>query len=704
MTSMVLNQTHVGCMVANVVLGKSASSFQMEVERLLRNNGLEWLSARQKAIWTAANHLRNGDGDAARSVYQENSISYHRGDLTPKGPYRPVVRGYVEASRPSVIRRYAAVLRFYTTLILPDLSEKQSEKAKSSITSPLRGEVPDDLRLFAHSYGAALRRKTGPLREGQSDVTNLHPNTYRYSPVRLSSSDRAVPLRSLAMSLLTSGYIPKGLEHTDPFALLTRKVPNGDFVGRITAIQEQGAKARVVAMPSTRLQLAFMPLHDYLEKCDEGLKTSVRTDQQRAVFGLLKHMEDKPAYATDLSSATDRFPRSLSLDMIKGMGLHRYAIALDDVSSAKWESPWGPISYEVGQPMGLLGSFPLFHLSNQMVASYAEHKAMGVTPHVDPRKGPSTKRFESIPGTTPLTRFPNGYTYYVLGDDIVFSDPRVESQYRGVMEEIGVDISDAKSFSGELTEFAGFVVTKSKGKPFAFRPYKPPPGDSVSNPVDFLAALGVQAKTINKYWDKQVSLFSRTWADRSPDLSPWVSQGEGAVGSPWDPAVLDNEFQLLSSRYPDVVPDLSPNVQYSSGIVKSSPEDPGFTVIGLSRNRSKDRPRAEVETSRKVLGQRPKHPKRRRNPLQADPLIRKVREELSTEVREAKREEESPVRDSPTAQEEQKLPPLNPIRLTPAKRSGRCEDPSSVKRNLINDWPDEGVSDSQALPDGPDGP
>lgn len=644
MTSLVSNQTHVGCLVATVVLGKSARPFQKEVERLLSNNGPEWLASRQKAIWTAANHLRNGDRSSAQSVYQENSISYHRSDMTPKGPYRPVVRGYVGASRPSVIRRYAAVLRFYSTLVLPELSAKQSAKAEASITAPHSGTVPEDLSHFALNFGRALGNHV-PLRP--ASPASLAPNTYRYSRVKLSKMDRKVPLRTLALSLMTEGFVPEELEHLDPFPLLRRKANPEGPMGRIGVIQEQGAKARVVAMPSARLQYVFKPLHDHLASLDSRLSSSVLKDQQKAVYGLMAHMQDYPAYSTDLSSATDRFPRSLSMDLLRGMGMGEWASALDTVSKGDWESPWGNVSYSVGQPMGLYSSFPLFHLSNQMVASYAAHKAAGVSNPSNPlRLGEFEELFANRnSGYTPIVRFPNGNPYYVLGDDIVFSDPRVRDQYVATMTEMGVGISETKSFSGRLTEFAGFIMTESKGKPFGFRPYKPPEGQRVSNPVDFLAALGTKARVINPYWEEQVSYFSRTWSQRSPDLSPWLTQERDPVRSQWDPAALDNEFLLLSEKYPDAVPSLTPGVKYSTGEI-TDPSGGTFTIVGLSRDRSRDLPRFQLETNRERLGEQPKHPRRQPSPLQSDPLIRKEKEERAKEIQDPPREV-SPREDSP---------------------------------------------------------
>jgi len=648
MTSLTSSQTHVGCLVANVVLGKGASGFQKEVERLLSNNGPEWLVSRHKALLNAATHLRNGDREAARSVYQNNSIAYHKGSMYPKGYMKSAVSGFVEAQRPSVIRRYAAVLRFYTTLVLPETSEKQKTKAVSSITSPSTGVVPDDMLEFFHQAGANLSRRSAPLRKEQAKPWKLRPNTYQYSSRNLDREDRKVPLRQIAFSLLTEGGIPKGLEFTDPFAMLTTKIPSSEYAGRIGVIQEQGAKARVVAMPSSRIQLSFIPLHDWLARVDEGLPTSVRTDQQKAIFGLLEHMQDNLAYSTDLSSATDRFPRSLSQSMLRGMDLGIYADALEEVSSMIWESPFGDMSYSVGQPMGLYGSFPLFHLSNQVLASYAEHKVLGIP--LKRRDDLHISRVDELMKLGPgrqnelLKRFPNGSTFYVLGDDIVFSDPRVKEAYVHSAKAIGLEISETKSFSGELTEFAGFMITKAQGRPFAFRPYKPPSGRRVTNPIDFMAALGVQAGRINKRWDKQVNLFSRTWSDRSPDLSPWVTQEGDQPLSRWDVAALDNEFTYLTGKYPALAPGLSQHVRYSDGTFVSAK---GYSVQTAAsvRNRSKDLPRVMLETNREALGASPKHPRRQPSPISSDPLMRKQKE-LQAQEDLSRSEQASPVTDS----------------------------------------------------------
>lgn len=620
MSSMVINQTHVGCLVATVVLGRSARPFQEEMERLIRTNGPEWLVTRQKAIWTAALHLRNGDRESAQSLYRDNSISYHKGSMLPKGPCKPVVRGFVEASRPSVIRRYAAVLRFYTTMVLPDLSEKQAHKARNAITSPCKGVVSPDLLSAFRARGEMDRlfMHGDTVSELQTDPRVLAPNRYRYSRAKLSRADRDIPLRQTALSLLTERYLPRGLEGTNPHPQFGLRPYADGPIGRIGVIQEQGAKARVVAMPSALLQLAFDPLHTYLEKVDRRAhsSTSVLWDQQKAIYGLTEFMgQGNPAYSVDLSSATDRFPRSLSTEYLRGLGLGLWAGAIEEVSSQKWASPFGDISYGTGQPMGLRSSFPLFHLSNQVLCEEAEKLAdLRLT------LSGSTGR---PGGEATLKKFPNGSTFYVLGDDVVFSDRRVVEVYRSFLNEMGVDVSDAKSFSGHVTEFAGFVVTEARGRPFAFRPYKPPSGNRVSNPVDFLAAMGTKARVINPRWAKLTEAFARTWSDRSPDLSPWVTMEKDPFNSQWELAVLDNELQVVSQKYPEsTAANLPRSVFTRDRVVRPGGEVHEF-IDARHESESIGSPKVVGETNRERLGLVPKHPKRTPTQIHQDPLLRR---------------------------------------------------------------------------------
>lgn len=564
MSDWVKTQTHVGCLVARTVLGRSGKSFQREVERLIDHNGPEWVVTRSKAIWNAANHLRNGDRESARQVYQENSIAYHRNDMTPKGPFRPAVRGYVLAQRPSVVKRHAAVLRFYTSVVLPELTDAQSRKAYEAITSVSyfsilgRGMARSDLAGIDNPVLRSLMKQQDwcpAVKQRYAD--SLHASSYYYSSVKIPRQMRGEPYAAMALSFITEPWLPEVLDQRTPCQEMRQhlrtQLPGKEVVaGRITTIQEQGGKARVVAMPTSWLQLAFSPLHRRLADIAEHAfpEASCVRDQLKGVHGVLRHMQEgKPVFCTDLSSATDRFPRSYSLEILSRIGMKDYAEALEQVCSMPFESPWGPVQYGTGQPMGLYGSFPLFHLSHLIVADSAERSVRD-----------RIRLVEADQVDNPIITFQTGKCYYVLGDDIVFSDERVASAYRVKMEHLKVPISEHKSFGGNLAEFAGFMVTHTSKGVVAFRPYKSPSGTSISNPISFLDSLGSKASAISPYWSKQWTRFQATAGHRALDLSPLVPINDGAARSnPYrgDSQTLVTISSGLTTLIGESLPDLS---------------------------------------------------------------------------------------------------------------------------------------------------
>lgn len=562
MTSMTTSQSHVGCLVANVALGRDGKAFQREVERLTDHMGPEWVVNRMKVLWNVANHLRNDDLSSAQELYQSNSIAYHKGDMTPKGPFRQAVKQYALAQRPSVIKRKAAVLRFYTSVKLSSLTEKQWAKAYDAITTPSPDSVEEKAVALAKQHvllsGSPILKQlriralsgedwTPPLDDRYAD--QLRATSHYHSSKALPKEMKGKPYASMTLSFLDNSYVPPSLDGITPNQemrnIFRDQDPSWDMkpVGKIAALQEQGAKARVVCMPSASLQLAFAPLHKKLARLAEEVfpDASCVKDQQKGVYGVLRHMQEgKPVFCTDLSSATDRFPRSYSIELLRRLGMGKYADALDDVCQKPFVGPGGEIlHYGTGQPMGLYGSFPLFHLSNLMVAESAE------------REGSRLK-------SSPLDKFQNGRAFYVLGDDVVFSDKIVSDRYRKIMGDLGVPISEHKSFEGKLAEFAGFMVTESREGFVAFRPYKVPDTDHVSNPISFLDSLGSRAARRSPYWAKQWDLFKETTGSRGLDLSPHISGDEDLGPNPYrgDSRTLVDLANSLVTIVPDL-PDIS---------------------------------------------------------------------------------------------------------------------------------------------------
>lgn len=537
----VVTQTHIGCLVIRTTCGNLSKPLQREVEHHIEHCGVEWTCKRIKVYWNIALHLRNGDKDSAVLLCQSNSIAYHKATGLPKGPWGKVIERFVNAQKPSVIRRYAAVLRFYTSLKLDEMSDAQKQKAISSISNPrrlyngvweghgeksdlyerLRNQLNECFKAILHQIGYKGRR---PLSTDEIHADKLHACSYYYSDVQCPKGLRNVPYARLTLSCITTTYCPPSLDYQTPcqetrqgYLALGLKE---HYFARVQCLQEQGCKARVVFQPNTWTQLAFMPLHNRLASFNRHYFRNVSCveDQTAGAYAAMYRIgEGHDVYSVDLSSATDRFPREVSEDFLRQLGYSEYADALEEVCSHPHKcdfSPSGEITYSVGQPMGLYGSFPLFHLSNIVVCSLAERTAAECC-------GGMVEPF-----------FKNGPTFFVLGDDVIFSDSNVAYYYKEIMNGLGVDISTHKSFQGKVAEFAGFVcVPLRNGGVTCFRPYKVPNGDTITNPMEFLHSMGSKVSSIKPWWERQFRAYEATLSQRDVALSPIVTDDHPMMSS-----------------------------------------------------------------------------------------------------------------------------------------------------------------------------
>nr|QHA33931.1 MAG: RNA-dependent RNA polymerase [Mitovirus JS5] len=576
-SSMTVETTgHIGCLVSNLALGKDGKFYQQKQETFLRNNGIEWTSNRSKAIWNVALLLRNGDREGAIQLYRKHSIAYHKSSCYPKGIEGKVVKRFCEAQRPAVLKRTAAVLRFYTGLRLDVPSQAQKDKALKSITEPYKGTV--DIEVIVKWTTLALRERirsngikmrdfsTHPITTKERDASHLKPLSSYYSPVKLPKNMKNYPGSSMAMSLMTVPYLPEVLNDRTPCKEMRANVIQqqqdagvdttfgNSPVAKISLINEQGCKARVVCQPSAWVQLAFMPLNNILFDAIQRLypKESCVFDQQKGAYAMMDTLsKGDPLYAVDLSSATDRFPRAISTGLLTELGLTDYATALDEFCNMPVDgSVLGQpiVNYTVGQPMGLYGSFPLFHLSNLVTADACVRSVK--------RQGHDPKPF-----------FDGSY-FKVLGDDIIMSDRRVAERYKHQMEVSGVEISKHKSFDGMVSEFAGFIGIKTNKSVAVFRPYKSPTGQYITNGIAFLDNLGVKVKSLSPYWERQYNMYRRTIGERDITLAPLVANSpySGRPSNRLDNHTMLNICNGITISMPShpLVPDLSGNTRIST--------------------------------------------------------------------------------------------------------------------------------------------
>lgn len=509
---MILKQ-HVGCLVVNVVGGSYGPIFQREVERLIRNNGEVWTSNRLKSIWTASLHLKNGRPELAKLVYQDNSISYHKGTMIPKGPFGFAVKQFLKANRPSTLRKWASLLRFYTGMVLKEARGKDLDKIRSSISDP-GPVVPIRIREgFREAVRSFLKRKPGPSKGqvwSRSDsweshyAQSLKGSSRYFSPVKCPSILRDRYYGSFVHSLLTTHAYPSAVMHRvktlEPEAWEELRLldDGSEPIGKISLVFEAGCKVRAVAQPNGWVQLAFRPLHSILGQLQRSLPESCVEDQETGVQVALNRAEEGfQLFSVDLSSATDRLPRSLQKVLLDELGLADYSSALEEVSSRKWLMPDGSlVSYSVGQPMGVYGSFPLLNITNIFIGRMACNWCGWY------------KDYESH--------------FRVLGDDIIFFSRGPAEVYQQIMADIGVKVSPTKTFAGRVGQFAGFVILPSRTGYTAFRPYKHPAGRELTNPISFLSSLGLSLRKVSPTWEKLVRAYLKTASSRNLGLSPIV--------------------------------------------------------------------------------------------------------------------------------------------------------------------------------------
>ena len=487
--------------------------FLAEINFWLSNSGPEWTSDRLKAIRQAAYQLRAGNAAGAIRIYQNQSISYNHHSLFPYGMFGVVVRGYVSAMKPSVIRKYDALLRVYTCIKLDSLSQRQFSKAKAAINEPLHLDESEsfDLKSFeiaiekiASKWKEKLRNPIG--RDGLVVIdlscfspwtsTHIEKKCLEGSPLADQSWGKHIS------SLWTSVWIPDSLKGINPAeklrGLLEKSGAQETTAGHIAFLQEGGCKGRVIAVPNCWVQLLMQPLHASLDALSKQTLQSVVHDQNQGAYFAKKCYENgQTLTCKDLSSATDRFPRSLQTALLKGLGLSVYAKALEEISKAPWivdtringsfvTETW---SYSVGQPMGLYSSFPLFNLTHVAFLQCLSNMCGG--------------------------------DFKVLGDDVIIFGKTLAREYTKWLIRFGVQFSEPKCMeSDSVAEFAGFTIYKTNKGITSHRPFKYSGRHGLGAAMPLLNSFGSGVKVLGKWYTDRLLEFNFTRGFRNPDLSP----------------------------------------------------------------------------------------------------------------------------------------------------------------------------------------
>lgn len=317
----------------------------------------------------------------------------------------------------------------------------------------------------------------------------------------------------------------------------------GQYGGYIHHIPKKGTTdRRPIAVPNRFLQMGLAPFAAFLAKVIRQFPTDATFDQDRFDTKIQNRVNNSNLYvgSVDLSHATDNLPFSWGVYLVETLfyrqlrdchGLSMSWELFKAVSRGKWMNEEYLSTWTVGQPLGCLPSFGLLALTHNL---YCESLSLGL-----------------------------GYThspYRILGDDIVIFSRKLRRRYIQDTSNRGIPLSLHKSYSGNLTEFAGKTYIKNN-IPFYTTDQS---AITFSNLFDWQKATGIRIpwrnlpKYVRKKWtDKCVK--AQLSKDRSAEAYKLATElNVFDRGSSNKRIQLGKEAELYYLRYyddEDVVPD-----------------------------------------------------------------------------------------------------------------------------------------------------
>jgi hypothetical protein len=215
-------------------------------------------------------------------------------------------------------------------------------------------------------------------------------------------------------------------------------------MGKLGLKAEAAGKIRVFAMVDCWTQWVLQPLHEFVQqdilKC---IPQDGTLDQMRPVKALLAKSNLSGLWSLDLSSATDRLPLDIQIQLhavLFGQEFaqnwasllvsRKYKLTLTNKNTDK--PVFYYLKYAVGQPMGAYSSWNSLALTHHLIVQFAAYKA----------------------GVVPLGTWFRDYC--IVGDDVVIGNAAVAKQYLRIMKVLGVGIGLHKSLlspKGTALEF-----------------------------------------------------------------------------------------------------------------------------------------------------------------------------------------------------------------------------------------------------------
>jgi hypothetical protein len=219
---------------------------------------------------------------------------------------------------------------------------------------------------------------------------------------------------------------------------------------KIVSIADKFGKERIVAMGDIVSNWSVKPIEVAVQRCLSLLRESVAYKPQ-LIPSLIKGM-GSCLYSADLSAFTDRFPRTLQVEVLRVRFGNQVAQDWETILTNRvFNSSTGNYQYKVGNPMGFLSSWSVSTLTHHAFIEYIAHM-----------NGFSKMCFK----------------YIMLGDDVLVSNEKLYRLYLQGIENLGLKVSRPKCTLSQngFAEFAKRTFT--------------PEGEITGMPVDlFLRGL-----------------------------------------------------------------------------------------------------------------------------------------------------------------------------------------------------------------------
>jgi hypothetical protein len=202
------------------------------------------------------------------------------------------------------------------------------------------------------------------------------------------------------------------------------------LTGRLGFSAEPGGKTRIFAIGDYWSQTSLKVIQDSLYNTLKSISTDSTENQDKGFKDLLQDSKGKPTHCFDLSAASDRIPAIMQKTRLELLGGKKLGDAWHKVMTDRSftiKTTGRKVRWTVGQPLGLLSSFPSFALWHHDIIQYSAN-------------------LERMNNGKPLKFFKD---YKLLGDDVVIYDSKVAGVYHQLLTEvIGIPINDSKSIIG----------------------------------------------------------------------------------------------------------------------------------------------------------------------------------------------------------------------------------------------------------------